>query len=255
VSPQLIAFITLSRREIVRFMRIWTQTILPSPISIILYFLIFGQLIGQRIGLLDDVPYVTYIAPGLIMMAIINNAYGNVVSSLFGAKFAKNIEEMYVAPMSPLVILAGFLSGGVLRAGLVAILATGISLFFTDIHVHSWWITLSIGFLTAILFCLGGVINAIYAQRFDDISIIPTFVLTPLIYLGGVFYSVDMLPKFWFHVSHLNPILYMVNTFRYGMLGVTDIDLMLSFSFVIGFTIALFIWAYILLKKGIGVRS
>lgn len=246
---------TLTRREIVRFLRIWTQTILPSPISIVLYFLIFGQLIGQRIGAFDGVPYVAYIAPGLIMMAIINNAYANVVGSLFGSKFAKNIEEMYVASMHPFVIMAGFLTGGILRAFIVSIIVVGIALFFTDIHVHSWWVMLSMGLLTALLFALGGMLNAIYAQKFDDINIIPTFVLTPLIYLGGVFYSVDMLPDIWRHASHLNPILYMVNTFRYGMLGVTDIDLTVSFGFVIGFTFILFAWAYVLLAKGIGVRT
>ncbi len=252
---QWIALMTLTRREVVRFLRIWTQTLLPSPISMILYFLIFGNLIGARVGALDGVPYVTYIAPGLIMMGIINNAYANVVGSFFGSKFAKNIEEMYVSPMSPLVILAGFLSGGMLRAFLVGILVTGIALLFTEIHVQSWTITIAMAILTALLFCLAGLLNAIYAQKFDDINIIPTFVLTPLIYLGGVFYSVNMLPTFWVHVSHLNPMLYMVNTFRYGMLGVTDIDVTLSFSFVIGFTALLFLWAYRLLAKGIGVRT
>lgn len=255
MSQQAVALYTLTRREVTRFMRIWTQTLLPSPISIILYFLIFGSLIGSRVGEFDGVPYVSYIAPGLIMMAIINNSYANVVGSFFGAKFARNIEEMYVSPMSPLVILIGFVFGGMLRALIVALFATAIALFFTDIHVHSWLVTLSMGFLTGLLFSMAGILNAVYAQKFDDINIIPTFVLTPLIYLGGVFYSVDMLSRPWFEISHLNPMLYMVNSFRYGLLGITDIDLTLSYGFVITFTAVLFGWAYYLLSKGIGVRS
>lgn len=255
MNEQLIALYTLSRREITRFLRIWTQTLLPSPISMILYFVIFGNLIGSRIGMLDGVPYVTYIAPGLIMMAIINNSYANVVASFFGAKFQRNIEEMYVATMSPLVMLIGFIVGGLLRSVIVAVVVTAVALYFTDIHIHSWSITFGMAFLTGVLFSLAGMLNGLVAQKFDDINIVPTFILTPLTYLGGIFYSIDMLPKFWFHVSHLNPMLYMINAFRYGMLGLSDIDVRVAFGFVIGFILVLFSLVYTMLVRGFGVRT
>lgn len=255
MNEQWIALYTLSRREITRFLRIWTQTLLPSPISMVLYFVIFGNLIGSRIGNLDGVPYVTYIAPGLIMMAIINNSYANVVASFFGSKFQHNIEEMYVSIMSPFVLLLGFVMGGLLRSAIVACVVTAVALYFTDIHMHSWTITFSMAFLTGVLFSLAGMLNGLVAQKFDDINIVPTFVLTPLTYLGGIFYSIDMLPKFWYQVSHLNPMLYMINAFRYGMLGISDIDTGVAFSFVIVFILILFSVVYTMLAKGYGVRT
>jgi ABC-2 type transport system permease protein len=251
----LIAFKTLVIREVTRFLRIWTQTILPSPITMVLYFVVFGSLIGSRIGTMDGVNYVAFIAPGLIMMAIINNAYANVVGSFFGSKFQRNIEEMYVAPMSSLVILLGFVFGGILRALIVGLLVVLVSLFFTDIHLYHIGVIIVTAFLTALLFALGGMINAIYSQKFDDINIIPTFVLAPLTYLGGVFYSITLLPPFWQKVSYFNPILYMVNAFRYGMLGISDIPVHISLITIALFCVVLFSTCWYLLYKGIGIRS
>lgn len=250
-----IAFYTLLSREVRRFLRIWTQTLLPSPITMILYFAIFGTLIGSRVGQMDGVDYVAFIAPGLIMMAVINNAYANVVGSFFGSKFQRNIEEMYVAPMSSLAILLGFVLGGVIRAILVGSIVILVSLFFTDIHVHHFGIIALTAILTALLFALGGMINAIFSQKFDDINIIPTFVLTPLTYLGGVFYSISLLPTFWQKVSYFNPILYMVNAFRYGMLGVSDIPVHIALVAIGGFCIIFFALCWSLLYKGIGIRA
>ncbi len=255
MKRQWIAFSTLSRRELTRIFRIWTQTILPSPISMILYFVIFGSLIGQRVGLLDGVPYVTYIAPGLIMMAIINNSYTNIVGSFFGAKFARNIEEMYVSTMSPITILLGFMAGSLVRAFTVALIVTGIAMFFTHIQIHSWAITLAGAFLTAVLFSLAGIINALFAKKFDDINIIPTFILTPLTYVGGVFFSVNMLSGIWYDIAHLNPMLYIVNVFRYGMIGITDIEVGQAFASIGLFITIMFVIAYRLLKVGYGVRT
>lgn len=255
MSNQLIALKTLTRREIRRFIRIWTQTLLPSPISMILYFLIFGSLIGRRIGELDGFNYVEYIAPGLIMMAIINNSYANVAGSFFGSKFQHSIEELFVAPMSSGSILLGYLLGGVLRGLLVGIIVTFIALFFTQLHLYSFMITSIVAILTAVLFSLAGMLNGIYAKTFDDIGIIPTFILSPLTYLGGVFYSINMLPSFWRSLSYFNPILYVINAFRYGMLGISDINIWTALSCIIILVISLFVLVYYLLEKGICLRS
>jgi ABC-2 type transport system permease protein len=251
----LIAFNTIVIKEITRFSRIWMQTILPPTIAMSLYFVIFGSLIGPRIGTMNGFNYIEFIAPGLIMMAIINNSYGNVVSSFFGAKFQKHIEEMLVAPIPNIVILTGFVSGGVARGILVGIVVTLVALFFTELKLHSFSITIAIVLLTSIAFSLAGLINAIFAEKFDDIAIIPTFVLAPLIYLGGVFYSIDMLPEFWQKVSAFNPILYMVNTFRYGMLGESDINIFYAFAILIIFILILFFISLHLLNKGIGIKN
>jgi ABC-2 type transport system permease protein len=220
-----------------------------------LYFIIFGSLIGSRIGTMNGFSYIDYIAPGIIMMSIINNSYANVVSSFFGAKFQNHIEEMLVAPIPNIVILAGFIIGGVARGLLVGTVVTIVALFFTKITVHSFGITIAVVFMTSVIFSLAGFINAIFAKKFDDISIIPTFVLTPLIYLGGVFYSIDMLPQFWQTVSSFNPILYMVNAFRYGMLGESDINITTAFSILTLFTSILFVVSLTLLNKGIGIKK
>lgn len=249
-----VALYTLTRREIIRFCRIWIQTLLPSPISITLYFVIFGNLIGSRIGQIQSYSYVEYIAPGLIMMAVINNAFFNVVSSFFGSKFQRNIEEMFVSPMSSWVILFGFVLGGVIRGCLVGLVATLVALFFTTLHVHHLFIILAVILLSAMLFSLCGLINAIFSRKFDDISIVPTFILMPLIYLGGVFYSIDMLPPLWQKVSHFNPLLYMVNAFRYGMLGASDVSAEASLIFIVICNIVLSLLAFRLLKKGVGLR-
>jgi len=252
---QSIALYTLTRKEVSRFLRIWTQTLLPSPISMVLYFIVFGSLIGNKIGHLEGFSYVAYIAPGLIMMAIINNAYGNVVGSFFGAKFQHSLEELFVSPMSSWTILCGYILGGMLRGALVAIVVTGVALFFTHLHLHSLVITITVAILTALMFSLAGLINAVYAQKFDDISIIPTFILTPLTYLGGVFYSIQMLPPIWRSLTYANPILYIINAFRYGMLGVSDVHIGLALSFIVICVIILLFWAHFLLKRGIGLRS
>ena len=250
-----VAFSTIVLKECNRFLRIWLQTILPPAISMGLYFVIFGHLIGARIGQMGGFSYVQYIAPGIIMMAVITNAYGNVVSSFFGAKFQRHIEEMLVAPVPNVLILAGYVCGGIGRGVCVAALVTLVASFFTDLAVHSYSVTFAVVLLTSTLFSLAGFINAIFARKFDDISVIPTFVLTPLTYLGGVFYSIDLLPAVWRHLSLLNPILYMVNAFRYGILGVSDIPLAQAFIVISGLVVLLTAWSLYLLERGVGLRS
>ena len=250
-----IAFYTIVRKEISRFTRIWVQTIVPPAISMTLYFIIFGSLIGPRIGMMNGFDYIDYIAPGIIMMSIINNSYANVVSSFFGAKFQKHIEEMIVAPIPNIIILCGFITGGIARGLLVGAVVTIVALFFTELKIHNLPITVGVVFMTALVFSLAGFINAIFAKKFDDISIIPTFVLTPLIYLGGIFYSISLLPEFWQTVSSFNPILYMVNAFRYGMLGESDINITSAFIILFIFTVVLFTISLTLLNKGVGVKN
>ena len=249
------AFRTILVKEILRFMRIWIQTVLPPMITTALYFIIFGNLIGSRIGDMEGFRYMEFIVPGLIMMAVITNSYANVVSSFYGSKFQRHVEEMLVAPLPNYVILTGFISGGVARGLTVGVAVTVVSLLFNPLSIHNLWVMLSMILLTAILFSLAGFINGIYAKSFDDISIVPTFVLTPLTYLGGIFYSINMLPSFWQHVSLANPILYMINAFRYGLLGITDINLTLAFAIIIAFTAALFAFALSLLIRGVGIKS
>lgn len=250
-----VGFYTLVRREVVRFFRIWTQTLLPSPITITLYFVIFGNLIGPRIGSMGGYAYIEFIAPGLIMMAIINNAFANVVASFYGARFQRNIEEMLVAPLSNLTILMGFLIGGVLRGLIVAFIVTIVALAFTTIYIHNLWIVILSALLTALLFSLLGFINGMFAKKFDDINIIPTFVLTPLTYLGGIFYSVELLPNFWLKLSHLNPIFYMVNAFRQGMLGASDVNIWVSLSFISLCIVIIFIFTLHLMNRGVGLKQ
>jgi ABC-2 type transport system permease protein len=255
LSAELVTLRTLVHKEISRVTHIWVQTIVPPIITMSLYFLIFGNLIGRRIGQMDGFDYMAYIAPGLIMMSVIQNAYGNVVSSFFGAKFQKHLEEMLVAPMPTWSIVLGHVAGGVFRGLMVGAVVTVIALFFTKIQIVNIWITLSMVILTAIVFALAGMINAIFARKFDDISIIPSFVLAPLTYLGGVFYSISLLPEFAQKLSLLNPILYMVNAFRYGMLGVSDIDITRAYVIVGIFIVVLFSICTVLINKGIGIRE
>jgi ABC-2 type transport system permease protein len=255
VREQWIAFVTILVKEIRRFTRIWPQTLLPPAITIALYFVIFGTLIGPRIGRMAGFSYIEFVVPGLIMMSVITNSYGNVVSSFFGAKFQKSIEEVLVSPVPSYVLLSGYVIGGVIRGLAVGSIVTCLSLFFTDLQVHNITITVTIVFLTSVLFSLTGFINAIYANSFDDISIIPVFILTPLTYLGGVFYSMEMLPKFWQDISMINPILYMVNAFRYGLLGVSDISIGWAFFMVATLCIFLFCYASYLLNQGKRLRT
>jgi ABC-2 type transport system permease protein len=250
-----IAFKTLVTKEFIRVTRIWVQTIVPPAITMTLYFIIFGSLIGRRIGSMDGYDYMQYIAPGLIMMAVITNSYGNVVSSFFGAKFARHIEEMLVAPMSNATIILGHVAGGVIRGLLVGGMVTIVALAFTRLQVQHPLITFSMVLLSSIIFSLAGFINAVFARKFDDISIIPTFVLTPLTYLGGVFYSISLLPEVWQKVSLFNPILYMVNAFRYGILGTSDIEIGHAYLIVALFVIGLFSVSLLLLNRGIGIRE
>jgi len=250
-----VAFQTIVLREIRRFLRIWVQTLIPPAITMALYFVIFGSLIGSRIGDMGGFSYMQFVVPGLIMMSVITNSYSNVVSSFFSAKFQRNVEEMLVSPVSNFVILSGFVIGGVARGLAVGAMVTLLSLFFTHLQVSHVFIMCSIVFLTAVLFALAGFINAVYAQSFDDIAIIPTFVLTPLTYLGGVFYSISLLPEFWQLASKLNPILYMVNAFRYGVLGVSDINVAYAFGMIIIFIIFAFAFALHLLGSGKGLRT
>lgn len=250
-----VALKTLVTKEIRRFIRIWPQTLLPPAITMTLYFIIFGNLIGGRIGPMSGFSYIDYIAPGIIMMAVINNAYSNVASSFYSAKFQSHIEELLVAPIPNVLILAGYVAGGAARGLLVGLIVTIVSLFFTSLNIEHVWLTISMVILSAIMFALGGFINAIFARSFDEISIIPTFILTPLTYLGGVFYSIDLLPDFWQQASLFNPILYMVNAFRFGMLGVSDIPVIIAFSMTLLFIVILGWIALALLNRGTGVRD
>ena len=255
-AANLVALNTLIRREIVRIMRIWTQTLIPPAITMTLYFVIFGKLIGSRIGTIEGgFTYMQYIVPGLVMMSIITNSYGNISSSFFGAKFSRAVEEMLVSPMPNWVILLGYVAGAVVRGLVVGILVLLIALFFTDLHVLHPLITFASVLLGATIFSLAGFVNAVYAKKFDDIALVPTFILTPLTYLGGVFYSVNMLGEPWQAISRANPILYMVNAFRYGVLGISDVHVGMAFVVMIGFVIALSIVALQLLKRGVGLRS
>ncbi len=251
----LTAFNTIFIKEILRFSRIWVQTILPPAITMTLYFVIFGNLIGKAIGEMDGFKYIDYIVPGLIMMSVITNSYSNVVSSFFSSKMHGHIQELLISPTPNIVILLGFVAGGVARGLGVGIVVTIVSLFFTKMDIQHPFITLAVVVLTSILFSIAGFINAVYAKTFDAMNIIPVFILTPLTYLGGVFYSINMLSPFWQNVSLFNPVLYMVNGFRYGILGVSDISPTSSFALIFVFIAFLFTFAMYLLNKGIGLRE
>ena len=252
---QYMAFMTIVRKEIKRYLRIWTQTLLPSAITMSLYFVIFGSLIGSRIGEMGGFTYMQFVVPGLIMMAIVTNSYSNVVSSFFGSKFNHSVAELLVSPIPNYVILMGYVVGGVTRGMFVAVVVTIVSLFFTELHIHSYFVVVVIVLMTSTLFALAGFINAVFANSFDDISIIPTFVLTPLIYLGGVFYSMDLLPEFWANVSKLNPLVYVVNAFRYGVLGVSDVSLTFAMGMITVFTAIAFTYSMHLLNSGKRLRQ
>jgi ABC-2 type transport system permease protein len=250
-----VALSTIVRKEIRRFMRIWQQTLLPPAITMTLYFVIFGNLVGSQVHAVHGVTYMQYIVPGLVMMAIITNSYSNVVSSFFGVKFQRSIEELLVSPVPHHIVLIGFLMGGVVRGLLVAIIVTLLSLFFAHLEIYNFIVVIFTALITAVLFSLGGFINAVYARTFDDVSIVPTFVLTPLTYLGGVFYSMDQLSPFWKTLSLINPIVYMVNAFRYGILGISDVNVWLSMGIISLFCIVMYFFAYRLLRRGTGMRA
>ncbi len=249
------ALYTIVRREVARILRIWGQTLVPPAITMTLYFLIFGGLIGSRVGEMDGIKYMDFIVPGLVMMSIIQNSYGNISSSFFGAKFGRHVEELLVSPMPSWVILGGYVAGAVLRGLLVGAIVLIIAMFFTKVRMPHPLVTLSTVILGATIFALAGFVNAVYAKKFDDIAIVPTFILTPLTYLGGVFYSVKLLPDWAEAATHLNPIFYMVNAFRYGLLGVSDVPLWLAYALMLGFVLALGSLSLWLLKRGVGLRS
>ena len=250
-----VTFGTILLKETLRFLRIWVQTLLPSVITTALYFLIFGRLIGERIGPMAGVEYLDFIVPGLVLMAVIFNSYANVVASFYSSKFSRYIEELLVAPVPHWVILAGYIGGGVLRGLTVGGAVILVALGFTDLHLHDYFVTLAMLVMTAVLFALGGFINAIYANSFDDISIVPTFILTPLTYLGGVFYSIELLPEPWRTLSLANPLLYLINAFRYGLLGVSDIPLGMAFAIVAAFIAVLTGVSLYLLARGVGIKQ
>ncbi len=254
-NRNLVALGTVARREVMRILRIWTQTLIPPAITMTLYFLIFGGLIGARVGKMDGISYMDFIVPGLVMMSVIQNSYGNISSSFFGAKFGRHIEELLVSPMPNWVILGGYVSGAMLRGVLVGAIVLCIAMFFTKVQMPHPLVTLSSVLLGSIIFSLAGFINAVFAKKFDDVAIVPTFILTPLTYLGGVFYSIKLLPDWAQAATHLNPIFYMVNAFRYGLLGVSDVPLWVAYALMLGFVAVLGGLSLWLLKRGTGMRS
>jgi ABC-2 type transport system permease protein len=249
------AFSTIVTKEVRRFMRIWIQTLLPPAITMVLYFVIFGELIGRRIGRMEGFDYAQFVAPGLIMMSVITNSYSNVVSSFFGNKFSRCIEELLVSPTPNYVILAGYVVGGMARGLAVGVIVTLVSLFFTEIQIHNLPLLILTVLMTSLMFALAGLVNGVFAKNFDDVNFIPTFILTPLTYLGGIFYSISMLPDFWQGVSKVNPILYMVNAFRFGFLGISDVPVGFALLMILGFTTALGSIAMYLLAKGKNLRA
>ena len=250
-----IALGTIARREVSRILRIWSQTLVPPAITMTLYFLIFGGLIGSRIGDMGGYSYMQFIVPGLVMMSVIQNSYGNISSSFFGAKFGRHVEELLVSPMPNWVILWGYVAGAVLRGLLVGVMVLGIAMLFTTVRVPHPLVTLTTVLLGATIFSLAGFVNAVYAKKFDDVAIVPTFILTPLTYLGGVFYSVTLLPGWAQAATHANPIFYMVNAFRYGLLGVSDVPLWVAYALMLGFVAVLSALSLWLLRRGVGLRS
>ena len=250
-----VGYKTIVIREYGRIIRIWGQTLVPSAVTATLYFVIFGSLIGSRVGEMGGVPYMQYIAPGLIMMSVITNSYANVVSSFFGAKFGKHIEELLVSPLPNWVIVLGYLSGGVLRGMMVGVVVTVVSILFTNLSIHHIVIILGAVLLTSIVFALGGFINAVFAKNFDQVNWVPSFVLTPLTYFGGVFYSVSLLPEWAQKLSYANPILYMVNAFRYGFFGHSDVAVGLAFGIMVLAAAAMFGAAVHMLNRGTGIRD
>ena len=254
IKEQWIGLITIGRKEVSRIFRIWIQTLLPSVITITLYFVIFGSFLGERIGQIQNISYLDFIAPGLILMAVLNNSYYNVVSSFFSAKFGKNVEELLISPLSPSMIILGYVSGGMARGLITGILVTGISMFFTTLSIYKLWVVIATLILTSLVFSIAGFINALFSRKFDDVTIVPTFILTPLIYLGGIFYSIDSLSPFWQTVSKFNPILYIINTFRFGFFGISDIPVMESLGALTVATIILWVTAHQMLRRGYGTN-
>lgn len=250
-----VGFYTIVRKELQRVVRIWVQTLVPPVIQMTLYFLIFGYVIGSRVGNMGGVHYMAYVAPGLIMMSVVNNSYLNVVSSFFGAKFARHIEELIVSPMPNVLILLGYVTGGMVRGLIVGSIVTGVASLLTTMPIAHPWVIITAALLASAVFALGGFLNALFATKFDDISIIPTFVITPLVYLGGVFYSISLLPPFWQHLTRIDPLLYIIDTLRYGFLGISDINIGEAYGIMAGFLVILFTLSLVLLKRGSGLKA
>jgi ABC-2 type transport system permease protein len=250
-----IGYRTIVIRECQRILRLWGQTLVPPAVTAVLYFVIFGSLIGRRIGAMDGFTYVQYIAPGLIMMSLITNSYANVVSSFFGAKFGRHVEELLVSPLPNWIILCGYMTGGLVRGLAVGAIVTGVSLVFADLHVHHLGAILAASVLTSATFSLGGFINAVFAENFDHVNFVPTYILTPLTYFGGIFYSVSMLPEWAQRLSYVNPILYMISSFRFGFIGASDVSVPVAFALMLVLCAVLFVTALVLLERGTGIRE
>lgn len=250
-----VGFYTIVRKELQRVVRIWVQTLVPPVIQATLYLLIFGSVIGSRIGSMRGHNYMAYIAPGMIMMQVVTNSYMNVVSSFFGAKFQHHVEELIVSPMPNVLILLGYVIGGMVRGLVVGGIVTGVASLLTTVPISHPWIIVSAALMASAVFALGGFLNALFATKFDDISIIPTFVITPLVYLGGVFYSISLLPPFWQHLTRVDPLLYIIDTLRYGFLGITDINIGEAYGIMGGFLMVMFTVALVLLKRGTGLKA
>ena len=251
----LIAYYTVARKDTMRMFRLWKQTFLPSVVTTALYFLVFGTFIGSQLPPVHGFSYIMFIVPGLVMMQIIINAYSNTSTALFMAKFQKNLEEMMVSPMPDWVVVAGYVTAGIIRGCVTGLLVLATALFFTHIVIYNALIVLAAFILTCVLFSLAGFLNAMFANSFDSISIVPTFILTPLTFLGGVFYSIEKFPVFWQHASLLNPILYMVNAFRFGFLGISDVNIFLAFGILLALTaifLTIILWLF---KRGVGLKS
>jgi ABC-2 type transport system permease protein len=251
-----ISFYTMVRKDVVRMFRIWIQTFLPSVVTSVLYFLIFGSFLGSQIGLIEGVPYIAFVVPGLIMLAIVTSSYANTSFTFFSSKFfARSIDEILVSPTPPWLLIAGFITGGIVRGVLVGTLVLLVSIFFTHLSVHNLGVMLLFAILTALIFSLAGLVNGIYAKSIDGINIVPTFVLTPLVYLGGVFYSVSMLPIFFEKLSYINPVFYLVNGFRYGFLGISDVSILVSLGVLLSLTLTLVAVNWYFIKTGLGLRQ
>ncbi|QJC36312.1 ABC transporter permease [Enterobacteriaceae endosymbiont of Donacia cincticornis] len=251
IHPYLIALYTLIKKEINRFIRIWIQTLIPPIMTILLYFIIFGNFISNNINKISGFSYVQFITPGLIMMSIINNSYSNVASSLFNAKFNRSIEELLIAPIPTNIIILGYISGGILRSIIICIFLTITATFFISLHIYSWLFFIIFIFLTSVLFSLLGLLTAIFAKNFDDINFIPTFILTPLTYLGGVFYTTNILSSFWQKILKINPIYYIISVFRYSFLGIHTVSLFLTIKILFFFIVILYLLIFILIEKKI----
>ena len=249
------AYMTIVRKEVIRFLRIWPQTFLPSVITTVLYFLIFGTFIGSQIKAVGDVSYMAFIVPGLVMMAILNGSFQNIAFSFFQLKFMKTIEEILVSPMPAWTVVLGYVTGALLRGLVIGALVFASAYMFEFIPVKHPFLAVLIASTTAVLFALAGLVNAIYAKGFDGINIIPTFVIIPLTYLGGVFYSLSLLPPFWQTISLANPVLYMVNAFRYSILGFSDIPFATSMAVLFGCMLCMFTWVLYLFKTGKGLKN